>query len=80
MSSVKVDDLAVPKQVTLMFMIASFASGALAFLLAVSVRDSSFVTFSAPGFIIGAFFAYKYAVYDKHKARQEEHRRRRNKH
>jgi hypothetical protein len=36
--------------------------------------------FSAPGFIIGAFFAYKYAVFDRNKARAEEHRRRRNKH
>jgi hypothetical protein len=63
-----------------MFMIASFVSGGLAFLLAASARDPSFMMFSAPGFIIGAFFAYKYAVYEKRKAREEEHRRKRNKH
>ncbi len=63
-----------------MFMIASFASGGLAFLLAASAGDSSFIMFSAPGFIIGAFFAYRYSTYDRNKAREEEHRRRRNKH
>lgn len=75
-----VGDLAVPKQVTFMFMLASFASGGLAFLLAASAGDSSFMMFSAPGFIIGAFFAYKYAVYDKKRAKEEEHRRKRNRH
>lgn len=72
--------MAVGKQVTLMFMIASFISGGLAVLLAIGAASSSFLMFSAPGFIIGAFFAYKYAVFEKKKAREEEHRRRRNKH
>lgn len=63
-----------------MFMIASFASGGLAFLLAAAAGSSSFLTFSLPGFIIGAFFAYKYAVFDKKKTREEEHRRKRNRH
>lgn len=72
--------MAVPKQVTFMFMIASVVSGAMVVLLAAFVGNSSLIMFSAPGFIIGAFFAYKYAVYDRKKAREEEHRRRRNKH
>ena len=72
--------MAVGKQVTLMFMLASFASGGLAFLLAAAAGSSSFLMFSAPGFIIGAFFAYKYAVFDKKKTQEEEHRRKRHKH
>lgn len=75
-----VGDLAVAKQVTLMFMLASFASGGMAILLAAAAGSSSFLMFSAPGFIIGAFFAYKYAVFDKKKTREEEHRRKRHKH
>ncbi len=63
-----------------MFMIASFISGGLAVLLAIAVGSSTFLMASAPGFIIGAFFAYKYAVFGKKKAREEEHRRRRHKH
>lgn len=72
--------MAVTKQVTFMFMIASLASGGLAFLLAAAARDSSLATFSIPGFIVGAFFAYKYAVFDKKKAREEEHKRKRSRH
>jgi hypothetical protein len=64
-----------------MLMIASLASGALAILLAISVRESSLLMVSAPGFIVGGFFAFKYAMYDRKKAREEEHHKsRRNKH
>ena len=63
----------------LMMMIACFASGALAILLAF-VGGRTFMFYSIPGFIIGGFFAYKYATYDKKKARQEEHKRKRNRH
>lgn len=63
-----------------MFMLASFASGGLAIILAGTVGDSSLLLISAPGFIIGAFFAYKYFSYDKKKEKEEEHRRKRHKH
>lgn len=63
----------------LMMMIACFASGALAILLAF-VGGRTFMLYSIPGFVIGAFFAFKYATFDKKKAKQEEHKRKRNRH
>jgi hypothetical protein len=63
----------------LMMMIACFASGALAILLAFA-GGRTFLLYSIPGFVIGAFFAFKYFTFDKSRARQEEHRRKRNKH
>jgi hypothetical protein len=63
----------------LMLMIACFASGALAFLLAF-VGGRTFMLYSIPGLVIGGFFAYKYTTFDKKKARQEEHKRKRNRH
>lgn len=78
-SSARVGDLGVSKQVTLMFMIAAFASGGLAILLAFAVRDLSLATVSIPGFVVGAFFAFKYVIFDKKKAHEEEHRRKRHK-
>lgn len=71
--------MAATKNSLLMLMIACFASGALAFMLAASA-GSSFVIYSIPGLVIGAFFAWKYATFDKNKLKEEEHRRRRNKH
>lgn len=71
--------MAASKPVLLMFMIACFASGVLAFLLAASA-GSEFVLYSIPGFVIGAFFALKYAMFDRNRARQEEHKKRRSKH
>lgn len=59
-----------------MMMIACFVSGGLAFLLA-AAGGPSFALYSIPGFVVGAFFAFKYATYDKTKAREEEHRRKR---
>jgi hypothetical protein len=62
----------------LMLMIASFVSGGLAFLLMAAVGSSaSSVAFSLPGIVIGGFFAFKYATYDKNKAREAEHSKRR---
>jgi len=63
-----------------MLMIASLASGVLAILLAISIRESSMMFISIPGFVVGAFFAFKYATFDKSRARQEEHKRSRNRH
>ena len=71
--------MAASKPVLVMFMIASFASGVGAFLLAVAA-GSQFVFYSIPGFVIGAFFAIRYAMFDRNKAREEEHRKRRSKH
>lgn len=64
----------------LMLMIASFSSAALAILLALSIGEGSMLITSIPGFVIGAFFAFKYAMFDRSKAKQEEHRRSRNRH
>ncbi|MEO9294724.1 MAG: hypothetical protein ABI347_03895 [Nitrososphaera sp.] len=71
--------MAATKTTLLMLMIACFVSGGLALLLAF-VGGSSFMTFSIPGFVVGAFFAWKYATFDRNKLREEEHRRKRNKH
>lgn len=62
-----------------MLMIASLASGGLAVLLALSI-EASMLIISIPGFLVGAFFAFKYAMYDRSKAKEEEHKRSRNRH
>ena len=64
----------------LMLMIASLASGGLALLLALSIGGGSMMIISVPGFIVGAFFAFRYAMFDKSRAKQEEHRRSRDRH
>jgi hypothetical protein len=63
-----------------MIMIASFASAGLGVLLALSIRSSETLIITIPGFVVGAFFAFKYAMYDRSKAKQEEHKRSRNRH
>lgn len=63
----------------LMFMIASLASGVLALLLAAGA-GSSFLIYSIPGFVVGAFFAVRYVTFKRNKVKEEEHRKRRNKH
>lgn len=63
-----------------MLMIASFASGGMAVLLALFVGGGPMMIISLPGFIVGGFFAFKYAMYDKLKAKEEEHKRSRNRH
>ena len=63
-----------------MIMIASIASGILAVLLALFAGGTSMLVISIPGFVVGAFFAFKYARYDKLKEKEEEYRRSRNRH
>lgn len=60
-------------------MIACLASGVLGVLMSLAVSaDMLFI--SIPGFVIGGFFAFKYATYDRSKKREEEHRRSRSRH
>ena len=61
-----------------MLMIASLASGVLAILLAASIGGTSMMFISIPGFVVGAFFAFRYATFDRSKAKEEEHKRNRN--
>jgi hypothetical protein len=63
-----------------MIMIASLASGVLGVLLALFVGGGPMLVISIPGFVVGAFFAFKYVRYDKSKAKEEEHKRSRNRH
>lgn len=72
--------MAATKSMILMLMIASLASGGMAMLLALSIGGGSMLIISVPGFVIGAFFAFRYAMYDRSKAKQEEHRRSRDRH
>ena len=72
--------MAATKTTLLMLMIACFATGGLGFLLAIAASSSSFMIYSIPGLVVGAFFAWKYASFDKQKLKEEEHKRRRNKH
>jgi hypothetical protein len=72
--------LAVTKPALLMIMIASFASAGLGVLLALSIGSGETLVITIPGFVVGTFFAFKYAMYDKSKMKQEEHKRSRNRH
>jgi hypothetical protein len=71
--------LAATKSAILMLMIASFSSGVLAILLGLSVGGGMLIA-SIPGFAVGAFFAFRYAMFDRSKAKEEEHKRSRNRH
>lgn len=62
----------------MMLMIASFASGGLALLLSLMAVIS--IVVAIPGFVVGAFFAVRYATFDRSRAKQEEHRRSRDRH
>lgn len=72
--------MAATKSMVLMLMIASFASGVLAVLLALAIGDRSTLLISVPGFAVGAFFAVRYATFDRSRMKQEEHKRNRNRH
>ena len=72
-------ELVATKSNVLMLMIASLASGVMAVLLALTAAPS-LIFISIPGFAVGAFFAIKYATFDKSRTRQEEHKRSRNRH
>jgi Flp pilus assembly protein TadB len=66
-------DLAATKSAILMVMIGSLTCGILAVFLSLIIGLSLII--AIPGLVIGAFFAFRYAVYDKSKARKEEEER-----
>jgi accessory gene regulator protein AgrB len=66
-------DLAATKSAILMVMIGSLTCGILAVFLSLIIGLSFII--AIPGLVIGAFFAFRYAVYDKSKARKEEEER-----
>ena len=53
-----------------MLMIGSLSRGVLAVFLSLLIGISLII--AMPGLVIGAFFAFRYAMYDKSKARKEE--------
>jgi H+/gluconate symporter-like permease len=63
-------DLATTKSAILMVMIGSLSCGVLAVFLSLMIGLSLIV--AIPGLVVGAFFAFRYAMYDKSKARKEE--------
>jgi Flp pilus assembly protein TadB len=63
-------DLAATKSAILMLMIGSLSCGVLAVFLSLLIGISLII--AMPGLVIGAFFAFRYAMYDKSKARKEE--------
>ncbi len=65
-------DLAATKSAILMVMIGSLGCGLLAVFLSLMIGLSLII--AIPGLVIGAFFAFKYAVYDKSNSRKEEER------
>jgi 4-hydroxybenzoate polyprenyltransferase len=65
--------LAATKSAILMVMIGSLSCGVLAVFLSLMIGLSLIV--AIPGLVIGAFFAFRYAMYDKSKARKEEEER-----
>jgi Flp pilus assembly protein TadB len=62
--------LAATKSAILMVMIGSLTCGVLAVLLSLLIGISLII--AMPGLIIGVFFAFRYALYDKSKARKEK--------
>jgi H+/gluconate symporter-like permease len=54
-------------------MIGSLTCGILAVFLSLIIGLSFII--AIPGLVIGAFFAFRYAMYDKSKARKEEEER-----
>jgi 4-hydroxybenzoate polyprenyltransferase len=62
--------LAATKPAILMVMIGSLSCAVLAVFLSLMIGLSLII--AIPGLVIGAFFAFKYAMYDKSKAGKEE--------
>lgn len=62
--------MAVTKPAILMLMVGSISCGILAVLLSFLTGISLLI--AMPGLIIGAFFAFRYAMYDKTKATKEQ--------
>jgi H+/gluconate symporter-like permease len=56
-----------------MVMIGSLSCGVLAVFLSLTIGLSLII--AIPGLVIGAFFAFRYAIYDKSKAGKEEEER-----
>jgi Flp pilus assembly protein TadB len=65
--------LAATKSAILMLMIGSLSCGVLAVFLSLLIGISLII--AMPGLVIGAFFAFRYAMYDKSKARKEEEKK-----
>ncbi len=63
-------DLGATKSAILMVMIGSLSCGILAVFLSLMVGLSLII--AIPGLVVGAFFAFRYTMYDKSKARKEE--------
>jgi Flp pilus assembly protein TadB len=78
LSSAKLGKLAATKSMILMLMIASFSCAVLAVFLSLLVGIS--LVIGIPGIVVGVFFAFRYAMYDKTKAREEEHKRTKKRH
>ena len=69
--------MAATKPAIMMVMIGSLSCGILAIFLSLLLGVSLII--AMPGLIIGAFFAFRYAMYDRSKAsKQEEEEDRRN--
>ncbi|MDQ3888678.1 MAG: hypothetical protein M3251_05340 [Thermoproteota archaeon] len=64
--------MAATKSAILMVMIGSLSCGLLALFLSLMIGLSLII--ALPGLVIGTFFAFRYAMYDKSKARKEEER------
>jgi hypothetical protein len=62
--------LAATKPAILMLMVGSLSCGILAIFLSFLMGISLII--AMPGLIIGAFFAFRYAMYDKTKATKEQ--------
>jgi 4-hydroxybenzoate polyprenyltransferase len=69
-TSITSGELAATKSAILMVMIGSLACGVLAVSLSLMIGISLII--AIPGLMIGGFFAFKYAMYDKNKARKKE--------
>jgi membrane protein implicated in regulation of membrane protease activity len=63
-------ELTATRSAILMVMIGSLGCGVLAIFLSFMIGLSLII--AIPGLVIGAFFAFKYTMYDKSKARREE--------
>lgn len=72
MTPITSGDLATTKSAIVMVMIGSLSCGVLAVFLSLMIGLSLIV--AIPGLVIGAFFAFRYAMYDRSKARKEEER------
>jgi uncharacterized membrane protein len=65
--------LAATRSAILMVMIGSLSCGLLAVFLSLIIGLSLII--AIPGLAVGAFFAFRYAMYNKSKAREEEEER-----